>query len=60
MPVAGGHLPIASTNDNLRVFHLPYDDALVVSVVIANFNVQKILVNNRSSIDILLTMCKRY
>ncbi|GFY92422.1 hypothetical protein Acr_08g0008180 [Actinidia rufa] len=30
--------PITFSNDDLRGLHLPYDDALVVSAVIANFN----------------------
>ena len=51
--VAGSYFPINFTNDNLRGFYLPYDDALVISVVIANFNVQRILVENGSSADIL-------
>ena len=47
------HLPITFNNDDLRGIYLPHDDALVVSVVIANFNVQSILVDNGSSTDIL-------
>ncbi|GFZ19866.1 hypothetical protein Acr_28g0005710 [Actinidia rufa] len=41
------------SNDDLRGLHLPHDDALVVSAVIANFNVQRILIDNGSSADIL-------
>ena len=33
------HPPITFNNDDLRGLHLPHDDALVVSTVIANFNV---------------------
>ncbi|GFZ18435.1 hypothetical protein Acr_27g0001740 [Actinidia rufa] len=47
------HTPITFSNDDLRGLHLPHDDALVVSAVIANFNVQRILINNGSSADIL-------
>ncbi|GFZ20003.1 hypothetical protein Acr_28g0007080 [Actinidia rufa] len=49
----GDHPPITFNNDNLRGLHLPHDDALVVSAVIANFNVQRILVDSGSSADIL-------
>ncbi|GFS37266.1 hypothetical protein Acr_00g0051020 [Actinidia rufa] len=47
------HPPITFNNDDLRGLHLPHDNAFVVSVVIANFNVQRILVDNESSADIL-------
>ncbi|GFS41820.1 hypothetical protein Acr_00g0076520 [Actinidia rufa] len=49
----GDQTPITFNNDNLRGLHLPHDDALVVSAVIANFNVQRILIDNGSSADIL-------
>ncbi|GFY95446.1 hypothetical protein Acr_10g0008310 [Actinidia rufa] len=52
-PMARAHQPITFTNDDLRGFHLPHDDALVISATIANFNIQRILVDNRSSADIL-------
>ncbi|GFZ12957.1 hypothetical protein Acr_23g0013420 [Actinidia rufa] len=41
-PYVGDHTPITFSNDDLRGLHLPHDDALVVSAVIANFNVQRI------------------
>ena len=47
------HQPITFTNDGLRGLHLPHDDALVISTTIANFNVQRILVDNGSFVDIL-------
>ena len=47
------HPPIIFNNDDLRRLLLPHDDALVVSAVIANFNVQSILIDNGSSTDIL-------
>ena len=50
---AATHLPITFTNDDLRGMYLPHYDALAISVVITNFNVQRILVDNRSSADIL-------
>ncbi|XP_057515034.1 uncharacterized protein LOC130796691 [Actinidia eriantha] len=52
-PIVDIHLPITFNNDDLRGLHLPHDDALVVSAVIANFNVQRIFVDNGSSADIL-------
>ncbi|XP_057502674.1 uncharacterized protein LOC130786378 [Actinidia eriantha] len=55
-PFVDTHPPITFNNDDLRGLHLPHDDALVVSAVIANFNVQIILVNNESSADILFVL----
>ncbi|GFS44989.1 hypothetical protein Acr_00g0093430 [Actinidia rufa] len=52
-PYVGDQTPITFSNDDLRGLHLPHDDALVVSAVIANFNVQRILIDNWSSADIL-------
>ncbi|GFZ06762.1 hypothetical protein Acr_18g0009320 [Actinidia rufa] len=49
----GDQTPITFSNDDLRGLHLLHDDALVVSAVIANFNVQRILIDNGSSADIL-------
>ena len=45
--------PITFINEDLTGLHLPHDDALVISVTIVNFNVQRILIDNRSSADIL-------
>ncbi|GFS30916.1 hypothetical protein Acr_00g0014730 [Actinidia rufa] len=50
-PTVKVHLPITFNNDDLRGLHLPHDDALIVAAVIANFDVQRILVDNRSSTD---------
>ncbi|GFY91215.1 hypothetical protein Acr_07g0014110 [Actinidia rufa] len=52
-PYVSDQTPITFSNDDLRGLHLPHDDALVVSAVIANFNVQRILIDNGSSADIL-------
>ncbi|GFZ19613.1 hypothetical protein Acr_28g0003180 [Actinidia rufa] len=49
----GDQTPITFSNDDLRGLHLPHYGALVVSAVIANFNVQRILIDNGSSADIL-------
>ncbi|GFZ19568.1 hypothetical protein Acr_28g0002730 [Actinidia rufa] len=48
--------PISFTNDYLRGLHLPHDDALVISTIIANFNVQRILIDNGSLVDILFIL----
>ncbi|GFZ11247.1 hypothetical protein Acr_22g0006450 [Actinidia rufa] len=45
-PCVGDQPPITFSNDELRGLHLPHDDALVVSAVIANFNVQRILIDS--------------
>ncbi|GFY94785.1 hypothetical protein Acr_10g0001700 [Actinidia rufa] len=51
--LVGDQTLITFSNDDLRGLHLPHDDALVVSAVIANFNAQRILIDNGSSADIL-------
>ena len=53
MPLTEVHQPITFTNNDLGDLHLPHDDALIVSATIANFNVQRILIDNESSVDIL-------
>ncbi|GFY97729.1 hypothetical protein Acr_12g0002700 [Actinidia rufa] len=45
--------PITFNNDDLRGLNFPHNDALVVLAVIVNFNIQRILVDNGSSADIL-------
>ncbi|GFY80993.1 hypothetical protein Acr_01g0008020 [Actinidia rufa] len=52
-PCVGDQPPITFGSDDLRGLHLPHDDALVISTVIANFNVQRILIDSGSSADIL-------
>ncbi|GFY90260.1 hypothetical protein Acr_07g0004570 [Actinidia rufa] len=49
----GDQPPITFGSDDLRGLHLLHDDALVISAVIANFNVQRILIDSGSSADIL-------
>ncbi|GFY96460.1 hypothetical protein Acr_11g0007660 [Actinidia rufa] len=44
-PAARIHQPITFTNDDLRGLHFSHDDALVISITIANFNVQRILID---------------
>ncbi|XP_057502720.1 uncharacterized protein LOC130786440 [Actinidia eriantha] len=52
LPFVSAHVPITFTNDDLRGLHLPHDDALVILVIIANFTVLRILVDNGSSENI--------
>lgn len=44
--------PITFSNKDLRWIHTPHDDVVVIFVVIANFKVQKIMVDSRSSTNI--------
>ncbi|GFS29536.1 hypothetical protein Acr_00g0007140 [Actinidia rufa] len=47
-PCVSDQPPITFSSDDLRGLHLPHDDALVVSAVIANFSVQRILIDSGS------------
>ena len=44
---------ITFSDEDFKGVHHPHDDALVVSMTIANFKVRRILVDNGSSADIL-------
>ena len=44
---------IKFSEEDARRLHHPYDDALVVSLQIGNYNMQRVLVDNGSSADIL-------
>ena len=44
---------ISFVEEDARRLHHPYDDALVISLSITDFNTQRVLVDNRSSTDIL-------
>lgn len=44
---------ISFTEDETQRLHHPHDDALVINLSIADFNTQLVLVDNRSSVDIL-------
>lgn len=46
-------LSIILSNEDLKGVCLPHDDPLVVSLIIANFEVQKILVDSGNIVDIL-------
>ena len=41
-----------SEEDARRLYH-PHDDALVVSILVGNYNTHWVLVDNESSVDIL-------
>ena len=40
-------------SSDLQDIHLPHDDPLVVTLVIANFSVKRVLIDTSSSLDIL-------
>ena len=44
---------ISFVEEDARRLHHPYDDALVISLSITDFNTQRVLVDNGSSTDIL-------
>ena len=46
-------LVIGFSEEDARRLHHPHDDALVVSVHVGDYNVQRMLVDNGSSTDIL-------
>ena len=39
--------------ENVRCLHYPYNDALVVSIRVRDYNTHQVLMDNGSSIDIL-------
>ena len=44
---------IEFSEEDARCLHHPYDDALVVSIRVGDYNMHRVLVNNGSSADIL-------
>ena len=44
---------IGFTEEDARCFPHPHDDALVISIHVRDYNTHRVLVDNRSSIDIL-------
>ena len=47
------NLAISFTEEDARQLHHLHDDALVISLLIVDFNTRRVLVDNGSSIDIL-------
>ena len=47
------NLTIIFSEEDARCLYHPHDDALVISLSIADFNTRQVLVNNRSSAGIL-------
>jgi hypothetical protein len=46
-----GTQPIVFTDDDFQGIMFPYDDALVVTLLISNYNVHKVLIDTGSSMD---------
>ena len=44
---------ISFIEKDARQVHHPHDDALVINLTIANYNTRRVLVDNRSSVDII-------
>ena len=44
---------ISFTNKEVERIHHPYDDVIVITLLIADYSTRKVLVDNRSSADIL-------
>ena len=44
---------ITFTDEDARRLHHPYDDAIVITLMIANYTTRRVLVDNGSSVDIL-------
>ena len=44
---------ISFTEEDTRQLHHPHDDALVINLLIADFNTRRVLVDNGSSVDII-------
>ena len=47
------NLAISFTEEDARWLHHPHDDTLVISLLIADFNTRRVLMDNGSSADIL-------
>ena len=46
-------LTIVFTDENARRLHHPHDDAIVITLAIANYTTRRVLIDNGSSADIL-------
>ena len=47
------HNTITFTDEETRGIHQPHDHALVISIILANKKVNRVLIDNESSVDIL-------
>lgn len=47
------HNTITFTNEKASGIHQPHNDSLVVSIILVNKKVYKVLIENKSSVDIL-------
>ena len=45
--------PITFTDEDAGRVHHPYDDAIVITLLIANYTTRRVLIDNGSSADIL-------
>lgn len=46
-------LDIVFTDEYVRRLHHPHDDAIVITLTIANYTTKRVLIDNGSSVDIL-------
>ena len=46
-------LAIIFMNEDARRLHHPHDDAIVITLIIANYTTRRVLIDNRSLADIL-------
>ena len=44
---------ITFTDKDAERGHFPYDDAIIITLLIANYTTRRVLVDNGSSVDIL-------
>ena len=44
---------ITFTDEDVERIHHPHDDAIVITLLIANYTIRRVLVDNESSVDIL-------
>ncbi|GFS40323.1 hypothetical protein Acr_00g0067830 [Actinidia rufa] len=51
---------ITFTNENLKGIYLPHDDVLVMAAAIANFNVQRILIDDNGSCAMIALLLSLY
>ena len=44
---------IVFKNEDVRRLHHPHDDAIVITLAIANYTTRRVIIDNGSSIDVL-------